>query len=197
MEEKIAYRILKPDFDSLQSRDKTKDALRSKMLAKMYPATLIAFDILLADGSDTKDMSLMDRHDLLRAMIIDSPELQVSRLYTQTLNTYNWAKEQGLEGVVVKRSNSSYELGIRSPNWLKCKVKFTEDLEVVEFSENPKGIRATTIEGTAVQISGAQAIPVKEEIMKNHKALIEVSAMGSGRTESGALRQIVFVRLKL
>jgi bifunctional non-homologous end joining protein LigD len=53
---------------------------------------------------------------------------------------YNAAREKGLEGIVAKHSQSLYEPGKRSRQWLKVKTHLTQDAVIAGFTD-PGGAR--------------------------------------------------------
>ncbi len=48
---------------------------------------------------------------------------------------YQAANEKGLEGIIAKHSQSAYEAGKRSPQWLKMKSRITQECAIVGFTE--------------------------------------------------------------
>ncbi len=48
---------------------------------------------------------------------------------------YRVAKEKGLEGIIAKHSQSTYEAGRRSGQWLKIKTRLTQEGVIAGFTE--------------------------------------------------------------
>lgn len=186
----------KSDFESLQSRDKTKDPFRRKLLEGMCPATYVAFDIIELNSLGLTTWPLSERLKVLETLLqpYKSDRLQTAAVYYDTQTLWQKALDNGWEGIVIKRADSIY-VPQRSSNWVKCKIKHQEEMVALAYQLNPKGIRCDLEGGLAVQVSGAQAEAVKQAIDLNGSAKLLLEGLGSGRTEDGAIRQIVFVRL--
>nr|WP_317853540.1 RNA ligase family protein [Neobacillus sp. Marseille-Q6967] len=103
----------KPDFEAMMSRfmsyrDKT-------------PVTFVAFDVIQHEGESVTKLPLLDRKELLADIIpTDSPILAKTQFIEGHGEAYfDVIKAQDLEGIVLKRKDSSYEVGKRSQSWLK------------------------------------------------------------------------------
>jgi len=95
------------------------------------------FDILWLEGRDLTSLPLEARRKLLESLILEPPLRLVPRL--DHAEPWELAKQQGWEGVIAKRRDSSYEHR-RSPHWLKMKCEATQELVVGGFTE-PRGRR--------------------------------------------------------
>jgi bifunctional non-homologous end joining protein LigD len=112
--------IGRSNFDRLQDR-----ARRRRWYEGCDPVVFCAFDLLARDGRSLIALPLEARKKLLRellgpksagAMYVgDFPAEQGAILYSQ-------ANALKLEGLVAKRAGSIYVPGVRSPDWIKCKV---------------------------------------------------------------------------
>jgi bifunctional non-homologous end joining protein LigD len=107
-------------------------------------AVLQFFDVLQIDGVDTIDLPYLDRRRLLDGVIEPGdnwlvPSFRVgdgSALVAATA-------EQGLEGVIAKRTDSRYRPGTRSKEWRKIKNRVVVELTVGGFTRGT-GNRADT-----------------------------------------------------
>lgn len=111
----------KPDFEDLMSRFQVTNPKRIQIISKTNPITFCAFDVIYYKGEKISHLPLSDRKELLNEII---PE-DLPRI-TKTLSIngngkalFNLIKQQDLEGIVLKRKDSKYEIGKRSKNWLK------------------------------------------------------------------------------
>ncbi len=120
-------------FNALQQRLNRK-TVTAKMMAS-HPAHLIAYDLLVADGEDLREMSLADRRAQLEAFIANTGQdrLSVSPLIPFT----TWADlaaaradpaghgagadADAVEGVMIKRLESPYLAGRPKGHWWKWK----------------------------------------------------------------------------
>jgi len=111
------------------------------------PSAIIyyVFDVLYLDGYDLRGVPLSQRRKLLRSVIDVNPEVRLIEHFAADGETvYRAAIENGLEGIVAKRTDSRYETGKRSNSWLKIKAVNSEDFVVAGFTGGT-GNRAKTI----------------------------------------------------
>ncbi|MBR0875311.1 DNA ligase [Bradyrhizobium tropiciagri] len=84
---------------------------------------MLAFDILVMDGDDLRDLPLSMRKVHLQRLLARRPEGIFASDYEQGEigpDLFRKACEFGLEGLVSKRSDRPYRSG-RSPHWIKVK----------------------------------------------------------------------------
>jgi bifunctional non-homologous end joining protein LigD len=99
------------------------------------------FDLLYFRGYDLMEMPLLKRKDLLKKILPASPKIRFSdHVWKEGVLFYNVAKEKGLEGIVAKHSQSVYETGRRSRQWLKVKTRLTQEAVIAGLTE-PGGAR--------------------------------------------------------
>lgn len=126
----------RPHFPLLQEREHVLDPFRAQILAKITPATYIAFDILYMDGRPLLEIPLRDRKEILREAVKESDLLILSRHVEQRgVDFYNRVIEEGFEGAMAKKKNSPYLPGKRSRFWLKIKPRDREICYVIGFTE--------------------------------------------------------------
>lgn len=108
----------RPSFERLQQRTGKATSISQRS----YPVSLVAFDLLYCNGYDIRKSPLIERKQLLQALITPSPVLRVSEHFTGPGQQLLAAvREQQLEGVLAKVATSPYESG-RSTCWLKVKL---------------------------------------------------------------------------
>jgi bifunctional non-homologous end joining protein LigD len=93
------------------------------------PIFYYAFDILHLNGRDMRDRPLIERKSRLEKLLKNPPE--VIR-YSATLGKdaevlLQQVRELGLEGVIGKRENSTYEPGVRDGSWIKLKLLLEQE----------------------------------------------------------------------
>ena len=111
----------KPDFEALMGRFQVSKLRRIPIMSKSNPVTFCAFDVVYFKGKKVSHLPLMERKALLAEIL---PE-DLARI-TKTLSIdssgralFDLVKQQDLEGIVLKKKDSRYEVGKRSKNWLK------------------------------------------------------------------------------
>ncbi|MGN5479548.1 ATP-dependent DNA ligase [Cupriavidus basilensis] len=109
--------IGRSDFERLQDRARRRGR-RSGDDAVAY----CVFDLLVLEGRDMRALPVERRKAALRKLPAEEPP---GFLYVQDVADGAWLYEAALglklEGVVGKRIGSTYQDGIRSPDWIKVK----------------------------------------------------------------------------
>ena len=100
-----------------------------------------AFDLLVLAGADLRSRPLEQRRALLRELM---PKLTEPIRHSETFDVtaaelLEAVRQQGLEGVVAKRRNSSYRPGDRSGDWVKLRANRRRDLVIGGFVPSPNG----------------------------------------------------------
>ena len=101
-------------------------------MAAELPVSYYVFDLLWAGGYDLRPGRLRDRKMLLAQLLL--PDAAVSLLDHFEADgeaAYRAAVEHGLEGVLAKRRDSTYESGRRSKSWLKVKATLEDDFALL------------------------------------------------------------------
>ena len=112
----------KPSFGRLQQRMHLLDELVVRARMREYPVTYVVFDLLYFDGHSLLAEPYARRRRLLEGLELDGPSWQVPGYSTGHLAELLAASAaQELEGIVLKRLDSSYAPGKRNGNWLKVK----------------------------------------------------------------------------
>jgi bifunctional non-homologous end joining protein LigD len=127
------------DFGSLQ------DAIAKKRTDRL---AYVVFDLLYLDGHDLRQQPLVQRKELLRALLETSPEKGVLR-YADDVSGHgpefhDAACSRGLEGSVSKRADSAY-VGGRSRDWVKVRCGRQQEFVIGGYTDpagNRKGFGA-------------------------------------------------------
>ncbi|MGC1454587.1 MAG: non-homologous end-joining DNA ligase [Nitrospirota bacterium] len=94
------------------------------------------FDLLYFRGHDLTGLPLLRRKELLKKVLPSSPKIKFSsHVEKEGVLFYGVSKEKGLEGIVAKHSQSIYETGKRSRQWLKVKTRLTQEGVIAGFTE--------------------------------------------------------------
>jgi bifunctional non-homologous end joining protein LigD len=131
----------RPSFQRLQQRAQLRRALDIRHASVDSPVTFFAFDLLAFDDFDLRTLPLIERKALLRRTV---PPAGVIRMLDHFVAEgevlYQQVQKLGLEGIVAKRSSSTYKPG-RSAAWVKIRTRRSEDFVIVGYSA-PKGSRS-------------------------------------------------------
>ncbi|WP_069161187.1 non-homologous end-joining DNA ligase [Nocardia altamirensis] len=119
-----------PSFHRLQRRmhvvKPTDDLLHA------VPVQYLVFDLLAVDGESIMDLAYTERRARLEEWAIDTPLIRTPPYYSGVPATtmLEIAAENGLEGIVAKRRDSTYQPGRRSPAWIKTPLRRTTEAVV-------------------------------------------------------------------
>lgn len=148
-----------PNFQLLQNWQNTPAQLQ-----------FYIFDILWLDGYDITQLPLNERKKILLSQLpADHPVLRYSdHVVGKGNDFFDAAMKQGLEGIMAKNGDSTYEIGKRSRDWLKIKVNQRQEVIIAGFTR-PRNTR---------KHFGALMLGVYEE-----NKLVYVGHTGSGFTD--------------
>nr|WP_296072927.1 non-homologous end-joining DNA ligase [uncultured Actinoplanes sp.] len=120
----------RPSFTALAERMHVREQARAARLAATLPVTYMIFDLLYHDGNDYTGLPYLARREKLEELDLAGPRWMVPPSFGDGSATQAAARENHLEGVVAKRSDSVYLPGTRSPEWIKVKFDRTGDYVV-------------------------------------------------------------------
>ncbi|MDX6296612.1 MAG: bifunctional non-ous end joining protein LigD [Nocardioidaceae bacterium] len=148
----------KPSFGRLQQRMGITNASQARRLASTQPVVYIIFDVMHLDGRSTLELPYTERREILEGLGLAGPTWQTPpALDGDGEDLLLATREQGLEGILAKRRNSTYQPGVRSKSWLKVKNERMQ--EVVLGGWRPgEGRRADTIGALLMGIPDADGL---------------------------------------
>jgi bifunctional non-homologous end joining protein LigD len=117
------------NFQMLQNWQNTPSQLR-----------FFIFDILWLEGRDLTRLPLIERKKILKEVL---PPAHAVLRYSDHVeekgnNFFQVALAQGLEGIMAKKSDSKYEIGARTDNWVKIKVNLRQEVVIAGYTEPRK-----------------------------------------------------------
>ena len=140
----VAMHEGKPDFQALLERNKTNSAQDIEYITRKYPAIYVVFDILEKDGKSLVHLPLVERRRILKENVGEGKSVVLSEfIETEGEAYFQAALKRSLEGIMAKKTNSPYELGVRSSNWLKIKKTLTCDCVIFGYTKG-EGYREQT-----------------------------------------------------
>lgn len=133
-----------------------EDALRR--IEEIGPPTFRVFDLLWSNGVDLRELSLIERRNIMQTLVADvrSPLISVVPQRTDSRRCYDEVVAQGGEGVVLK--NLFAEYGDASA-WVKVKKYVAVDVVITGFTDAKEGVTGkylTQIGAACVSVYGAQ-----------------------------------------
>ncbi|MEZ4501582.1 MAG: non-homologous end-joining DNA ligase [Dehalococcoidia bacterium] len=134
----------RPSFEALQQRMNLQNDTEIRQSEAATPVVFYAFDLPYLDGFDLARVPLWVRKETLERVLLPSARIQyLGHIDDDGEAAYAGADKIGLEGVVAKRRDSTYEAGRRSRNWLKVKSRTSEEFVVGGFSAGNGGRAGT------------------------------------------------------
>jgi bifunctional non-homologous end joining protein LigD len=130
----------RPSFSLMQQRTGLHSRGRLTTPHSDLPILYYVFDLLYVEGYDLRRVALEDRKRVLRDVLQDGDLVRYSDHYVgQGIDLFEAAKQNGLEGIIAKKANSSYEER-RSREWQKIKITKTVDCVIGGYTD-PEGSR--------------------------------------------------------
>jgi bifunctional non-homologous end joining protein LigD len=122
----------RPSFEQLQPRMHVSSAAAARKLAGERPVVLMLFDVLWLDGHSVLELPYTERRRLLERLGLAGPAWQTppTTIGPGGQAVLDAARNLGLEGVVAKRLDSTYQPGRRSDAWRKVKTVHGQELVV-------------------------------------------------------------------
>jgi bifunctional non-homologous end joining protein LigD len=112
----------RPSFERMQQRIHNTDENVIRRRMKTHPVVYVIFDLLYLDGEDLTAEPYTRRRELLEGLELKGDAWQTpSYAVGHAEELLAASKEQGLEGVMLKRVDSTYSTGKRDGTWLKVK----------------------------------------------------------------------------
>lgn len=102
----------KPDFEAMMERFMSRQS--------HHMIQYCVFDVIYHGGKKVTHLPLFERKELLDAILEPTEAItKVQWMYGRGNDYFNLVKEQGLEGIVLKKADSKYQINKRSHDWLK------------------------------------------------------------------------------
>src|SRR3546814_3191004 len=102
--------------------------------AAEVPVSYVVFDVLHLDGNDLTGLPLRDRRRLLEQVLDPGRSWQISPMHDDGETLVEVAAARGMEGVVAKRLDSTYDVGRRTRTWLKVKTRRRQEMRSEEHT---------------------------------------------------------------
>ncbi|HET9431763.1 MAG TPA: non-homologous end-joining DNA ligase, partial [Chitinophagaceae bacterium] len=121
----------KPDFQKLQNYAKNGE----------LPLLYYVFDLLSLQQRDLKQVPLVERKKLLKQILKKrGPVRFSSHVEEHGEDFFKTVKAEDMEGMIAKRKDSYYSMGVRTREWLKIKNHKSQEAIIVGYTA-PKGSR--------------------------------------------------------
>jgi bifunctional non-homologous end joining protein LigD len=111
----------KPAFNQVLRRDLISKIEKIEMMRGNVPITYMIFDVLFYNGEWINGRPLQDRFDVLNKIIKPNPFVQLVTSHDDGETLFKVIKQQGMEGIMMKKIDSPYLIGQKKDLWLKVK----------------------------------------------------------------------------
>lgn len=135
----VAFANGRASFEQMQRRMHV--ARPGKELLAEVPVFLYLFDILFYEGYSTTGLSQLERKELVHRVVqYQDPLRYMEHRWGDGQKLLDEACAQGLEGLIAKDANSTYQHR-RSQSWLKFKCVLQEEMVIGGYTEGGSGMR--------------------------------------------------------
>ncbi|MDQ0966344.1 bifunctional non-homologous end joining protein LigD [Flavobacterium sp. W4I14] len=96
------------------------------------------FDILWYEGKSLMELPLYQRQAILNEVLpTDDDRVRLGKVFKASgVDFFDAAKRMGLEGIIAKKTDSTYATDRRSKEWLKIKVQKRQEVIIAGFTKN-------------------------------------------------------------
>lgn len=139
----------------------------------------VVFDILGIDGADLTRQPWSERRRLLESTVHAADRLLITPTTDDGEALMTATRATGFEGVIAKRTDSTYLPGRRSTNWIKIKHRFEQEFVVGGYLVG-EGSRSTSFgslllgvhEGVTLRFAGAVGSGFTDSTLREVRALL-------------------------
>ncbi len=181
--EGICMREGRSVFDDFTYRGRISDSNKIMMAQRTYPATFVVFDVLFTHVEHLNE-PLMTRKARL-SEIVEATPILISNTFIEERGRAlsSWSVEHDMEGIVAKRKDSKYILGVETKDWLSIHNFKTIDTIILGYRTEPQfglviGLHFRTVKYKPVGVvesgfSTDQQMAFLEEIAKELHTHVE------------------------
>ena len=160
--------VIDGELCALDAHGRSRFQLLQNALNNKAKLLYFVFDALFVGGEDIRNKPLLERKDILKALLPRDPLLHYSE-HVAAFGKREFAKAQRAheEGVIAKRAASLYYSGKRTREWLKFKAVLEQEVVIVGYT-GPRKSR---------KYFGALALAVRD---KGKKQWVYAGHVGTG-----------------
>jgi bifunctional non-homologous end joining protein LigD len=139
--------VLDGELVALDSQGKPSFQLMQNTLSQTVPIYVYAFDLLNGDGKLLVNLPFSRRRELLENLLAAPKDpLRLSPLLqAPTRKILEAVCKLGLEGVIGKRIDSTYEPGERSSAWIKLRANLEQEFVIGGYIPGARGFDALLV----------------------------------------------------
>ncbi|SEN29542.1 non-homologous end-joining DNA ligase [Lihuaxuella thermophila] len=111
----------KPSFHEVMRRDGIRRMEKVAQAQKRVPVTYMIFDVIYKNGIWLNQRPLIERIKILSDLIQPNDYVQLVSSHDDGQALFHAVRQHGMEGIVMKKTNSPYRIGKKDDVWLKIK----------------------------------------------------------------------------
>jgi bifunctional non-homologous end joining protein LigD len=128
--------VIDGELCALDAHGRSRFQLLQNALNTKGRLLYVVFDVLFQNGKDIRVRSLLERKEILKALLPRDPLLRYSEHVAEFgKRAFAKAKRAHEEGVIAKRAAGLYYSGKRTREWLKFKVAHEQEVVIVGYTE--------------------------------------------------------------
>jgi DNA ligase 1 len=145
----------KPDFEAMMARFQSKQS--------EHVIQFCVFDVIYHKGQAVSHLSLLERKELLEGLVKNDDYIaRVQWMQGNGEAYFDLVKQHDLEGIVMKRAKSMYQINKRSKDWLKViNYKYT-DAYITALRKDEFGLLLGTDGGDRLKPAGVMEFVTPE-----------------------------------
>jgi len=127
--------VLDGELVALDSQGVSRFQLLQNALRHEAKLLYCIFDLMFCAGEDLRPLPLLERKKRLRSILPRHSLLAFSQHRKQSgTKFFREAEERGLEGIMAKKPQSTYQSGARTKDWLKIKTARRQEVVIAGFT---------------------------------------------------------------
>ncbi|KOP81502.1 RNA ligase family protein [Cytobacillus solani] len=160
----------KPDFEAMMSRFMSK-----RNILEENTLSYVVFDVIQYKGKAVSRLPLTERKQLLNEIIPQDTSLISKVKYIEGNSTayFDLVKQLGLEGIVMKRKDSRYEVGKRSHSWLKVINYQYEDVLITGIRKGEFGLLLSFPDNKPAGLMEFMPTKERKKLYQSHQVVSE------------------------
>lgn len=153
----------KPDFEAVMERFRSKKSFLS--------ISYTVFDVIYYNGNKIVNLPLLDRKEILE-MLIPADTLLLNKVKWIEgfgIQYFDLVKQNDLEGIVLKRADSPYQINKRSKDWLKVINYLHDEVFISGLRKEEFGLLLSFKDGSYAGLMEFVPSDSRKEFYKQYK----------------------------
>jgi DNA ligase D-like protein (predicted ligase) len=172
-----------------------------ELLQAGNPASYWAFDILMKNGKNLMNLTLLERKKILDSTLIAHKNIKKVFFTTHGKALWNEMLKRHGEGVIAKEITGIYHSGLRSNTWLKIKIDNTLDCVIVGYGTKKRQLSALGLalydSDKKLHYIGKVGTGFSQERIIELLKLLEPLAINYNPTSTSDIKNLHFVKPQL